>query len=1382
MQKLLLACLSFFPMVGQAQKFFFQRDIVETYDPHFVQTADLDGDGDKDILSISSSFRRRIVWQENLDGNGDFGHFREIDANIGLFSFGLAASDLDSDGDLDVAATSSSGEIGWYENTDGAGSFSSFALIASIGNANPTNFFSLDFDLDGFQDLLIDDNVGQRLVLLKNENATGSFSVVTLATVTDPFEDIFPADMDGDGDLDIGAIHNTASNIDEVVWYANLFPTISLGNKTLVTTSSSPTGYFSIEAADMDGDGHKDLLAGKSNTLAWFRNTDGLGTFEAQPLVTDTEWLLDMQAADLDGDGDVDVACPYQWIKNLGNGDFEVVGILPPPNGGNALLLVHVDDLDGDGDMDILEKLPELGRLTWFANTDGNGNFSFLKDFGDDVERPKDASPADLDGEGDLDILIASEKDNKASWYENLDGKGKFGFQQIITTSVREAALVTAGDLDADGDLDVVAAGKDSIYWCQNTDGQGSFGTQQLVSTDGGGAYSLDLVDMDGDGDLDVFSASIGGFTATESKVRWFENLDGQGLFSPPHLISSPGDLISNAFAGDLDNDGDVDVLGVSYDLSEISWYINGNGLGAFSAKIPIDTNIGIYEAVIVDLDQDGWNDVVTSLGWLKNMGSPGAFAFQSVLSLDDNILVADLDLDGDLDIITKNNLLPRVLLNDGNQQFSILNNYIPGGNEVQFHALADLDGDSDFDLVANFSQTANVVSWYKNAAVQSSWLTGAIFHDTLENCQYDMPEIGLANWVVRADNADGLTYFDLTGPSGGYALPVDTGYWEVSISLPSDYWESCLLDSLLYVPLGSDSAYLDFPIQTLYECPLMSVNIQASWRMRPCMPGLLSVVYCNQGSLPAADAYVEITFDNDLAVTGSSIPWSVQQGNTYTFPLGTTPALSCGNFTIDLEMDCGAVMGSVKCVLAHIFPDSLCNFPALNWDGSNIVADGACSNDTVTFQLQNSGTGNMSQALNYRVEIVNDDIVMLMQADTFQLSSGETLTVQVPSLGLATRLVADQAMNHPLAEHISNVVAGCAEPITDSIFNAMAQVPLTDRSFYDRTCIVVSASFDPNDKQALPTGIGDGHLVEPDWRLDYLIRFQNTGTDTAFKVLIQDTLSPFLDPASVRPGPASHPYTWDLSGEGVLTFTFDDIMLPDSNVNEPASHGFISFNILLDSGIAPGTIIENTAHIYFDFNDPVPTNTVFHQVKKPVTYGIGHLSFCGPTNYNNIFIANDTMLLDTLPQPLYDSLSITNLSILPTYEIVLDTVLDYGEPFFVDTSFTLVLVAANGCDSLVTVNVVVLSSIVETKLDRHVLLAPNPAHDQVLCIWDKQEIEVFEMNLLDATGKEIRLEPKQSLGFSPPCKIDISTSPAGVYLFKLSTNKGMIAKKLILF
>ncbi len=145
--------------------------------------------------------------------------------------------------------------------------------------------------------------------------------------------------------------------------------------------------------------------------------------------------------------------------------------------------------------------------------------------------------------------------------------------------------------------------------------------------------------------------------------------------------------------------------------------------------------------------------------------------------------------------------------------------------------------------------------------------------------------------------------------------------------------------------------------------------------------------------------------------------------------------------------------------------------------------------------------------------------------------------------------------------------------------------------------CQEIIGSFDPNDKRAFPLTGSDNYKVLPDTEIKYQIRFQNTGTDTAFNVFIDDQISDLMDLTSLRGGASSHPYEMEILDERIVKFKFDNILLPDSNVNLLGSNGFVNYFIKQNPGHANGTVIENYADIFFDFNDPVRTNTTFHEV-----------------------------------------------------------------------------------------------------------------------------------------------------------------------------------------
>jgi len=153
----------------------------------------------------------------------------------------------------------------------------------------------------------------------------------------------------------------------------------------------------------------------------------------------------------------------------------------------------------------------------------------------------------------------------------------------------------------------------------------------------------------------------------------------------------------------------------------------------------------------------------------------------------------------------------------------------------------------------------------------------------------------------------------------------------------------------------------------------------------------------------------------------------------------------------------------------------------------------------------------------------------------------------------------------------------------------------LTPINNFDTVMTLVTGSYDPNNKLVSP----DGDLISSAIDLEYTINFQNTGTDTAFTVIVTDTISTLLDLSTLQILSSSHPLVVDMSGRKVF-FRFYNINLPDSNVNEPLSHGNIRYRIRPSTNCVVGDELLNTAYIYFDFNQPIATNTTQNTIVLP--------------------------------------------------------------------------------------------------------------------------------------------------------------------------------------
>ena len=182
----------------------------------------------------------------------------------------------------------------------------------------------------------------------------------------------------------------------------------------------------------------------------------------------------------------------------------------------------------------------------------------------------------------------------------------------------------------------------------------------------------------------------------------------------------------------------------------------------------------------------------------------------------------------------------------------------------------------------------------------------------------------------------------------------------------------------------------------------------------------------------------------------------------------------------------------------------------------------------------------------------------------------------------------------HVVAHVPVGTALGTLLACSGTVSNTLSDATLSNNSFGVQQSVtqVVTGSFDPNDKIAhTSSGWSDVlYYVDEDEWIDYTIRFQNTGTDTAFTVVVTDTVSVALDLLSFEQGASSHPFSVSFKPGRVAEWRFANILLPDSNVNESASHGLVSFRIRPRLPLLPGAIIENTANIYFDFNDPVIT------------------------------------------------------------------------------------------------------------------------------------------------------------------------------------------------
>ena len=336
-------------------------------------------------------------------------------------------------------------------------------------------------------------------------------------------------DLDGNGTLDVATVTRFDNNVS---WFANETGTGDFSSLNLVGLLDEGRG---IQVSDLDSDDDFDILATSSllDLVVWYENLDGLGNFSSRQIIDNSaDGAYSAIGADIDDDGDIDVVSAADnsglaWYENLdGQGTFSTPIVISNQIS-NARSIV-ARDIDGDGDLDIVSSSSGSVIVSWYENMDGLGTFGSQIPIGIPQVPSSTLSvfAADLDGDTDMDVITGSAGDNKVAWYENLDGTGSFSNVRLISNQPQSIRAVFSADLDNDGDIDVLSAstGDNIIAWYEN-DGTGIFGPQQIISTEVLSPRDVYAADIDNDGDMDVLSAS-----QNDNKIAWYENLTILGI------------------------------------------------------------------------------------------------------------------------------------------------------------------------------------------------------------------------------------------------------------------------------------------------------------------------------------------------------------------------------------------------------------------------------------------------------------------------------------------------------------------------------------------------------------------------------------------------------------------------------------------------------------------------------------------------------------------------------------------------------------------------------------------------------------------------------------------------------------------------------------
>ena len=597
-------------------------------------------------------------------------------------------------------------------------------------DSNPANNQASDSDLWGFA-----------------FGGTGHFVLAEASLGTYATNDLVLGDLDGDGDLDVFAA-NIGPNR---VWTNN-------GHGTFLETTQELGNYNSNHAAlgDLDGDGDLDaFVANGSNqpNHVWLNTGDGI--FHASPQVLPNDTSSTVALGDMDGDGDLDVFLANddsdRLLLNDGYAEFtDATAILSNSHSTHGV----IGDVDGDGDLDLLVTTLNAAANIWHQQDDGTFRVS-SQTIGDGSNFA--VALGDVDGDGDLDAFLGGIAEGHQVWAN--DGTGYFyDSDQRLGNNASLSFEILLGDVDSDGDLDAVVADAhaselDDQIWIN--DGNGFF-TDQGASLGADRTHGIGLGDLDRDGDLDIVTANVGDGTNqvwvnADSRISVTKTSKVTAVASGENLAyeivvknhaATEAEITVTDTASDWLYFGDwtATVVGTASartsgsgviaeiiklgPSSSITYAAEARVAGPLPSNHPaggILTNRVIVHSLRGGLDDDFSDNTAHDSDIVLPSASRGSISF---IERDTNFIpqgatgsaLGDLDGDGDLDLFMTTEASNQVWINTGYAHW-VDSMQTLGDHTSRDVALADLDADGDLDaFVVNGDDQPNHV-WRNDGA-----------------------------------------------------------------------------------------------------------------------------------------------------------------------------------------------------------------------------------------------------------------------------------------------------------------------------------------------------------------------------------------------------------------------------------------------------------------------------------------------------------------------------------------------------------------------------------------------------------------------------------------------------------------------------------------
>lgn len=709
---------------------------------HSVDSADFDQDGDQDLLVVSRQ-DGQIVWFEN-----DGGYLPEFTRHLVAVvngTYAVTVADFNHDGAMDFAVAAvnevrpsmsqqSQGSIIWYQNNHAPDpAFTPHVVINTL--AYPVSVQAADIDRDGDIDILSASRDDNLVIWYENNGAAQSgFTAYIINAGADGAVSVHFGDINGDGYLDI---LSASENDDTIAWYQNNRDRPTTFTAHHVRHNPGQPGSKDhakvVFGADIDGDGDTDIVYGleEENEVGWYENDGAVHPTFVQNTVTNLAiHTKHVSAIDFDRDGDMDIVSASSdddtiaWYENNGNVD-PLFSRHVIDDGVDGARYVHMTDLNRDGDLDLIVAARKANTIFWYPNQTIHRSALFsVQSVIANYYAARHLTAADIDSDGDMDLMTMA--DQQLTLHENQGTQPPSYIEHIVTTEINGGRWVQASDLDGDGDQDLISASKkdNRIAWFENNGASPPIFTMYNISTNALGARSAGVADIDNDGVLDVYSTSD-----EDDKVAWYRNNGARPPQFTEHAITRSADYVRSAYAADLDNDGDLDLMSASQRDNKVAWYRNQNG--EFETHV-IDTGaMGAQHIHADDMDGDGDIDILAAsehdntIAWYENNGE--SFPnFQKIVITNQATAVhavytGDADQDGDIDIFAAIEKLNTIAWYENRGEVDPTFAYhVVTDDAVLAHGIsaADLDGDGDLDMLAA-SRKDDKFAWFQNQGGQ---------------------------------------------------------------------------------------------------------------------------------------------------------------------------------------------------------------------------------------------------------------------------------------------------------------------------------------------------------------------------------------------------------------------------------------------------------------------------------------------------------------------------------------------------------------------------------------------------------------------------------------------------------------------------------------